>query len=315
MRRLILGAGVLAAGATLHAAVTPSQATRLAEAAQVVQAIQESIPAAVWNRAQCVAVVPDLKKAAFIVGGEYGRGVVSCRAGDRWSAPMFLQLAKGSWGFQVGAEDVDVVLLVMNEQGVQSLLQRATLGADVSIAAGPVGRQAQLDTDATLTAEMLAYSHVRGLFAGIDLSGGVLRADEDTNAEVYGRRATPRTILATREISAPTEAQAFLTALNIRGTSAAVERATAASAATPPDGQSPRPNRPPAENASDADLRAMVVSIQQTLDRILADTTPNPVGTAGETPPSNAGTVTVDRARLLQLRERLDVLLAALNRR
>src|SRR5262249_26971695 len=239
MRTLMLGAGALAAAATLHAAVTPSQAARLAEAPQAIQGIQASIPADAWNRAQCVAVVPDLKKAAFIVGGEYGRGVVSCRAGDRWSAPMFVQLAKGSWGFQAGAEEVDVVLLVMNEQGVQNLLQkRATLGADVSIAAGPVKRQADIDTDATLNAEMLAYSHVRGLFAGIDLSGGVLRPDDDANVEVYGARATPRTILATREISAPTEAQAFLTALNSQGPTAG--RTAATSGATPPDTQSPR---------------------------------------------------------------------------
>src|SRR5262245_17507435 len=260
MRRLMLGAGVLAAAATLHAAVTPSQAARLAEAAQVVQGIQASIPGDAWDRAQCVAVVPNLKKAAFIVGGEYGRGVVSCRAGDRWSAPMFVQLAKGSWGFQAGAEEVDVVLLVMNEQGVQSLLQqRATLGADVSIAAGPVGRQSNIGTDVSLNAEMLAYSHARGLFAGIDLSGGVLRPDDDTNVEVYGRRATPRTILATREISAPTEAQAFLTALNSQGLAA--ERTAATSGAAPSGSQSSRAKRPSTQNATDEDLRAMVVSI------------------------------------------------------
>jgi hypothetical protein len=238
---------------------------------------------------------------------------VSCRAGDRWSAPMFVQLAKGTWGFQAGADEVDVVLLVMNEQGAQNLLQnRVTLGADVSVAAGPIGREGKIDSDATLNAEMLAYSHVRGEFAGIDLSGGVLRPDDDTNAEVYGRRATPRTILATREISAPTEAQAFLNALNAQA--AVADRAAAAGGATSSDTQSQRASRP--STPGDEDPRAMVVSIQQTLDRILADTTPNPVGTAGSVPPpADAGTIAVDRARLLQLRERLDALLAALNRR
>ena len=196
MRRFLLAAGVMAVTAAAQAAVTPSQATRLAEAAQVVRDVNESIPAEYWSRAHCVSVIPNLKKGAFIVGGEYGKGVMSCRAGDRWSAPMFIQLAKGSWGFQVGAEEIDVVLLVMNEEGVQKLLQnKVTLGADASIAAGPIGRQGKIGTDATLTAEILSYSHAKGLFAGIDLSGGVLRPDADANADVYGARAAPRTCL------------------------------------------------------------------------------------------------------------------------
>src|SRR5439155_7729105 len=117
-----------------------------------------SIPQEYWDRARCVAVVPDLVKAAFIIGGEYGKGVVSCRAGDDWSAPVFIQLAKGSWGFQAGAEQIDVVMLVMNESGVQKLLRNnVNLGADASIAAGPVGRQGQVGTDMSLTAEILAY--------------------------------------------------------------------------------------------------------------------------------------------------------------
>ena len=110
---------------------------------------------------------------------------------------MFVQLAKGSWGFQAGAEQADLVLLVMNEKGVQKLLQnKVTLGADASIAAGPIGRRAGAGTDAALTAEMLAYSHSKGLFAGIDVSGGVLRPDDDVNVGIFGAGATPRTILA-----------------------------------------------------------------------------------------------------------------------
>src|SRR4030095_13445389 len=138
-----------------------------------------------WDRARCVIVIPDLKKAAFVFGGEYGKGAMSCRAGEAWSAPLFMQLAKGSWGFQAGAEEADLVLLVMNEGGVQKLLSnKVNLGADASVACGPVGRKAGASTDAALTTEILSYSRSRGLFAGINLSGGMLRPDEDTNVGV-----------------------------------------------------------------------------------------------------------------------------------
>src|SRR5437773_4685016 len=194
--------------------ITPSEASRLAAAAHVVEDMQNEVPQPYWDRARCVGVVPDLKKAAFIFGGEYGKGVMSCRSGERWSPPVFIQLAKGSWGFQAGAEEVDVVLLVMNEQGVQKLLQnKVNLGVDASIAAGPIGRQGSVGTDAALTAEILSYSRAKGLFAGINLSGGVLRPDEDANPSVYGKGASPRTILASTAISAPPEAATFLRAL------------------------------------------------------------------------------------------------------
>src|SRR5216683_1257148 len=206
---------VLVTAANANAAVGSTEAARLTAAAGVVQEIRATIPPEVWSRARCVAVIPELKKAAFIFGGEYGKGVMSCRSGDHWSPPVFMQLAKGSWGFQAGAEQVDVVLLVMNEQGVQKLLQnKVNLGADASIAAGPLGRQAGLGTDAALKAEIVSYSRAQGLFAGIDLSGGVLRPDEDANIAVYGKGASARTILASREISAPPQAAAFLKALD-----------------------------------------------------------------------------------------------------
>src|SRR5205823_12827332 len=119
----------------------------------------------------------------------------------RWSAPVFIQLAKGSWGFQAGAEQVDLVLLVMNESGVQKLLQnKVTLGADASVAAGPLGRHGSVGTDAALSAEILAYSRAKGLFAGINVSGGVLRPDEDANRDVYGSGASPRTLRGARGI-------------------------------------------------------------------------------------------------------------------
>jgi lipid-binding SYLF domain-containing protein len=301
---------VLVAAANANAAIGSTEAARLAAAAQVVQDIRTTIPSELWSRARCVAVIPDLKKAAFIFGGEYGKGVMSCRSGDRWSPPVFMQLAKGSWGFQAGAEQVDVVLLVMNEQGVQKLLQnKVNLGADASIAAGPLGRQGHVGTDAALTAEILAYSRAQGLFAGINLSGGVLRPDEDANTAAYGNGASPRTILASRELSAPTQAVAFLRALDAQGAATSSDRPSPTPAVPP---TTPRTTTMP---TTDDDLRTRIVDIQQTLDRILADTTPAPVGTSGAVGTAGNGTVTLERARLLHLRQQLDALVAAINRR
>ena len=307
---------VLAAAGNVHAAISASEAARLDAAAQVVNEIKTDIPQEYWSKARCVAVIPDLKKAAFIIGGEYGKGVMSCRSGDRWSPPVFMQLAKGSWGFQAGAEQVDVVLLVMNEQGVQKLLQnKVTLGADASIAAGPLGRQGSVGTDAALTAEILSYSRAQGLFAGINLSGGVLRPDQDANAASYGKRASPRTILANTDISAPTQASAFLRALDAQSVaSAATSMAPTAERPVPPP-TAPAGARTTTMPTTDDDLRARLVDLQQTLDRILADTTPASVGTTGTVGAAGSGTVTVDRARLLQLRQQLDALMAAINRR
>jgi lipid-binding SYLF domain-containing protein len=260
-------------------------------------------------------VIPELKKAAFILGGEYGKGMMSCRSGDRWSAPLFMQLAKGSWGFQAGAQQVDLVLLIMNESGVQKLLQdKVTLGADASIAAGPVGRQGSVATDAQLKAEIVSYSRAQGLFAGIDLSGGVLRPDEDANKDAYGPGASPRRILASRDISAPPEATAFLEAL---------QNATVRSTAATTPATSDRPTRSSevhprsgAQSTTDPDIRARALEVQQALDRLLADTTPSPVATTGTTSTSTAAGefVVVDRARLLQLRQQLSALIEALGR-
>jgi hypothetical protein len=236
---------------------------------------------------------------------------MSCRSGDRWSPPVFIELAKGSWGFQAGAEEVDVVLLVMNEQGVQKLLQnKVNLGADASIAAGPLGHQGSVGTDAALTAEILSYSRAKGLFAGINLSGGMLRPDDDANTAAYGKGASPRTILASRELSAPTQAAAFLKALDAQGVASAPDRQAPVSSTAPPP--TPRATTTP---TTDDDLRTRIVDIQQMLDRILADTTPAPVGTSGTAGAAASGTVTLDRTRLLQLRQQLDGLVATINRR
>jgi SH3 domain-containing YSC84-like protein 1 len=313
MPKLIVAATVLlTTSVSAGAAIRPAEAERLAASARTVQQLRGEIPDDVWSRARCVVAIPDLKKAAFIVGGEYGKGVMSCRAGEQWSAPVFMQLAKGSWGFQAGVEQADLVLLVMNEKGVQKLLaNKVTLGADASIAAGPIGRRAAAGTDAALAAEILGYSRSTGLFAGIDVSGGVLRPDDEVNVDVFGSGATPRTILATSQMSAPPEAAAFLRALSTTGapanTTASGSGGQAAAVPTAP--------RATATPTTDDDLCARVVDIQQTVDRLLADTTPAPVGTTGSADTIEPNTVRVDRARLLQLRQQLDALLATLSRR
>jgi lipid-binding SYLF domain-containing protein len=203
------------------AAATPakSETRRIADAASVIRELRSapdnSIPDSIWARARCVAVMPGIKKAAFVFGGEFGKGVVSCRTATGWSAPVFLTLQKGSFGAQIGAESTDVVLLVMNERGIERLLQdKVTLGADASLAAGPVGRTGTAATDVQLTAEMLSYSRARGVFAGIDLSGGVLRPDNDASRDFYGHPVAGRELLLgrTRE-RMPAAANPFIAAL------------------------------------------------------------------------------------------------------
>src|SRR5262249_39981774 len=154
---------------------------------------EKGIPEDLWSKAQCVIVIPSIKKGAFVIGGEYGKGVMSCRSGRDWSGPVFMELAKGSWGLQIGAEQIDLVMLLMNRRGVDKWLRdRVALGADASGAAGPVGRAGSAATDAQLHAEMLSYSRSQGVFAGIDLSGGVLRPDTDATKNAYGPDADPK---------------------------------------------------------------------------------------------------------------------------
>src|SRR5262249_30473582 len=157
-------------------AISTAEARRLESAAAVVRDLRaqadkdKGVPDKLWQRAACVAVIPDLKKAAIGIGGEYGRGVMSCRTGETWNSAVFMQLAKGSWGFQIGAAEVDLVMLVMNRDGAEKLLKnKVSLGADASVAAGPVGRAATAATDAELTAQIVSYSRTHGVFAGIDL--------------------------------------------------------------------------------------------------------------------------------------------------
>ncbi len=201
------------------AALTSDEQGRLREASVVLNELrgtpEKGIPEDLWTKADCVIVIPSVKKAAFIFGGEYGKGVMSCRkSGGGWSAPAFMELEKGSWGFQAGAQEIDLVLLVMNQRGVDKLLQdKVQLGAGASVAAGPIGRDASASTDLQMAAEILSYSRARGVFGGIDLSGGVLRPDKDANQNAYGAAVMPRDILFGTKTVVPAGAQSFIQSL------------------------------------------------------------------------------------------------------
>jgi lipid-binding SYLF domain-containing protein len=219
MRKLAIYCGMCLIATSAFAEPNKSEVKRLADAATVLSEMRgapdSGIPEDLWSKAQCVLVIPSLKKAAFMVGGETGSGVLSCRRANGWSAPVFMHLAKGSFGLQIGAQAVDLVLLVMNREGADKLLHdKVSLGADISLAAGPVGRSANAATDAQLNAQMLSYSRSKGLFAGIDLSGGVLEPDTEANARTYGPNLTARDIVGgTRQVAVPAAANAFVRAL------------------------------------------------------------------------------------------------------
>ncbi|MGB8581200.1 MAG: lipid-binding SYLF domain-containing protein [Candidatus Sulfotelmatobacter sp.] len=190
---------------------------RVEAAAQVLNDIQaapdKGIPQEVLGSAECVAVVPSLLKGGFIVGGKYGRGLASCRTPKGWSAPAFFVVTGGSFGFQIGGQAVDLVMLIMNKNGMRHLLSsQFALGADASVAAGPVGRHAEGNTDWKLRAEVLTYSRARGLFAGVSLNGAVIKQDKDSTRDFYGRMVPFKTAL-TGEIEPPAGSNAFLTSL------------------------------------------------------------------------------------------------------
>jgi len=183
---------------TAFAALSTGEQKRLSDAGAVVTALrgaENGISEDLWQKAACVIVVPDMKKAAFIVGGEYGKGVMSCRAANGWSSPVFMELQKGSLGFQAGATEIDLVLLVMNRDAATKMLNsKVSLGADASVAAGPVGRAASASTSENL-AQVLSYSRSKGVFAGVNLSGGSLRLDKDSNTDAYGASAALDTVI------------------------------------------------------------------------------------------------------------------------
>src|SRR5450755_2704942 len=190
---------------------------RVQAAADVLNQIQSApdsgIPQEILSKAECVAVVPSMLKGGFIVGGKYGRGLASCRTPKGWSAPVFFTLTGGSVGFQIGGQAVDLVMLIMNNDGMQHLLSsKVALGADASVAAGPVGRHAEGNTDWKMRAQVLTYSRARGVFAGVSLNGAVLKQDKDATREFYGHMMTSKAAL-TGAVDPTPEANAFLTTL------------------------------------------------------------------------------------------------------
>ena len=194
---------------------------RLQNAGTVIQEIldiPDDIPQDLLDKARCVVVMPSVLKAAFVVGGSYGRGAMVCRTGKDftgpWGAPAMYALEGGSVGFQIGGEATDFVILVMNNRGVDSLLRsKVKLGADASIAAGPKGRTATAETDASLRAEMLSYSRARGAFAGVSLQGTTLRPDEDANHRLYGKEASAATIITEPKMESPAEGKTLVSRL------------------------------------------------------------------------------------------------------
>jgi lipid-binding SYLF domain-containing protein len=190
---------------------------RIQAAATVLDEIEsapdQGIPEEVLGSAECVAVVPSMLKGGFIVGANYGRGIASCRTPTGWSAPAFVFTSGGSIGFQIGGQAVDLVMLIMNQDGMKNLLSsKFKLGADASVAAGPVGRHASADTDWKLKAQVLTYSRTRGAFAGVSLAGAVIKQDKDATRELYGRMVPFRTSL-TGKVEAPQGAYPFLNTL------------------------------------------------------------------------------------------------------
>src|SRR5580693_3755316 len=183
----------------------------------MMHADDKGIPQDLMNRAQCVVVIPNMKKAGFIWGAKYGRGYAVCRrrGGSGWTAPAGMRIEGGSFGLQIGGSESDVVVLVNADSGMKHLLEdKFTLGADATAAAGPVGRDASAQTDAALHAEMLSYSRSRGLFAGIALEGATLRPDKDANRELYGRDIGNREILTAGDVRPPAAAERLERALN-----------------------------------------------------------------------------------------------------
>jgi lipid-binding SYLF domain-containing protein len=179
----------------------------------------DSIPRSVLNKADCVVVLPSVLKAAFIVGGSYGRGVMTCRGGKnfqgKWGAPTMMALEGGSAGFQIGGEATDFVLLLMNSRSASGILtSKFKLGGDASAAAGPVGRSASAEIDASMRAEILSYSRARGAFAGVSLEGSTLRPDNDANKNLYGKKMEAKEIVLDGAVKAPPSASTLLSTLD-----------------------------------------------------------------------------------------------------
>jgi lipid-binding SYLF domain-containing protein len=218
MRNLALAASFVLATTSVISAETTQE--RLSDSARVFSEVMKTpdkgIPQDLLAKAQCVVIIPGMKKAAFVVGAEYGRGFAECRHenGKGWGAPAAVRMEGGSFGFQIGASDTDVILLVMNRHGMVRLTEdKVQLGADASVAAGPIGRTTSAATDASMTAEMLSWSRTKGLFAGISLSGATLRPDADRNLELYGTKMSNKDVL-TGTMEAPEAARPLIRELD-----------------------------------------------------------------------------------------------------
>lgn len=205
---LLMPGAALAASSRQDLQVRIDQAKTVLD--QIMRAQDRSIPSNILARATCVGVVPGLKKAAFVFGGQYGQGVVTCRTGHGWSAPVFIRMAGGSWGLQIGAQSTDLVLIAVNDQGFQDLLKdKFKIGADAAAAAGPVGRNGQAATDWKMSAELLTYSRTKGIFAGIDLDGTSVSQNQDDTTTYYGQSYPFDTILRGR-VDVPVGAVPFV---------------------------------------------------------------------------------------------------------
>jgi lipid-binding SYLF domain-containing protein len=208
----------LIAGAGLFGQ-TPEAVQRLDDArrvfSEIMTAPDKKIPQDLLDKANCIGIIPGVKKGAFVVGAEYGKGVLLCRSnsGTGWSGPSTVRLEGGSVGFQIGGSETDIVLLVMNERGAEKLMtSEFTLGGDATVAAGPVGRSAEAETDAYMHAQILSYSRARGVFAGVSLEGATLRAAEEDNETIYGRPVDHKDVL-TGKVKAPSKAEPLISEL------------------------------------------------------------------------------------------------------
>jgi len=202
---------------------------RLQSSVDVLHAIMatpdKGIPEEVLSNAKCILVVPDLIKGGFIFGGKHGRGVASCRTSDGWSAPAFVSVGGGSWGLQIGVEGVDLVMLIMNDQGFQHLLSsKFQLSGEGSVAAGPVGRHASAGTDWKMNTEVLTYSRSKGVFAGLTVEGAVVEQDNDSTRAIYGKHMTFRNILSGK-VPTPRSAEAFIKTVSNAGQQARIAEA------------------------------------------------------------------------------------------
>jgi lipid-binding SYLF domain-containing protein len=183
--------------------------------------VPDDVPQDLLDKADCVVVFPSVLKAAFVVGASYGRGAMTCRGGGNfngpWGAPSMMALEGGSFGFQIGGQATDFVLLVMNDSGANGILSsKVKLGGDASVAAGPVGRDASAETDASMRAEILSYSRARGVFAGISLEGSTIRPDNDANERIYGAKIPAKDIVIAHDTAVPPSAMDLISTLNAR---------------------------------------------------------------------------------------------------